>query len=150
MCQVIPMDTGDTVCTHRTSSSRGTGHMWHYTRYARMCTSGGAVLTSCKQLVQAKVAEVASEYPDSTRARMQNLASEFRVPYWDWAMHPPENDSIYPIAMSTQTAQVTLPNGTETTIPNPLFSYSFHPMIHDDLYFSVSCSHQVGICHDTD
>lgn len=49
------------------------------------------------------------------------------MPYWDWAAVPPSGEGSFPASVQKPDIEVTLGNGT-TTIPNPLFAYTFHPL----------------------
>ena len=66
----------------------------------------------------------------------QTAALNLRIPYWDWAMNPPNNGPTFPSVLSDSTTQVTYPNGTTATIPNPIYSYEFHPLVPSDFYVS--------------
>lgn len=68
----------------------------------------------------------------STRDRYASAAASFRIPYWDWAATPPAGESILPASLMAENVTVNTPNGTGM-IPNPLFSYQFHPLSATDL-----------------
>ena len=71
--------------------------------------------------------EVVNDFPTGPdRDRYSSAASDFRIPYWDWAATPPDGQSVFPDAVSAPTVTVNAPNGT-ATIDNPLYSYKFHP-----------------------
>lgn len=76
--------------------------------------------------------DVVSEFTGDQQAQYARAAANFRIPYWDWAAAPPAGWGVLLWEMGgEQTIQVTMPNGT-TTIPNPLFSYNFHPLSSTD------------------
>jgi tyrosinase len=58
----------------------------------------------------------------------------WRHPYWDWAAAPSDGKSVLPSSMSSPTADVVMPNGTNT-IANPLYAYRFHQVSMDDFYY---------------
>lgn len=76
---------------------------------------------------------IVNEFTGDQKTRYAQAAANFRIPYWDWAASPPAGWGVLPWEMGgEQTIQVTMPNGT-TTIPNPLWSYNFHPLSSTDL-----------------
>ncbi|PSN64506.1 Di-copper centre-containing protein [Corynespora cassiicola Philippines] len=73
-----------------------------------------------------------AEFPEGDLKDRSNAAlATFRMPYWDWATVPPSGEGTLPSSLSSPTIDVKLPNGTKS-IPNPLFSYSFHPINTND------------------
>ena len=82
-----------------------------------------------EQVLYKHMQDVVGEFPaGSDRDRYSAAASTFRIPYWDWAAAPPSGQSVLPSSVGdSATVQVDAPNGT-TTIKNPLFSYTFHPL----------------------
>lgn len=73
-----------------------------------------------EQTLYKHVTAIANEYTDpGLKQRFQTAAAKFRVPYWDWAL-----DSTLPDIIARQ-AKVTVltPQGQNTEIPNPLYSY---------------------------
>lgn len=76
-----------------------------------------------EQELVAVAQQIASTYPDSTRAAMQAAASTLRMPYWDWAADP-GSGPVLPDTVSQP--QITI-NGTQgqEAIKNPLYSYAF-------------------------
>lgn len=84
-----------------------------------------------QQVLYGIIQDIASSFPDSTRARYQQAAATFRVPYWDWAAVPPSGDQYFPVSVGgSTTASVVTPqsNGQAVQIPNPLYSYKFAPL----------------------
>lgn len=77
---------------------------------------------------------IASEFGT---AEYENAALNLRIPYWDWAMNPPNSGPVLATQLSDVTAQVTYPNGTSAIVPNPLYSFSFHPLQPSDFPVSV-------------
>lgn len=72
---------------------------------------------------------IASLYPaGSQRTRFQQAAQTFRMPYWDWAIMPPKNQSVLPLSIGGEPDIVADgPNGPQL-IANPLFSFTFKPL----------------------
>ncbi|PNP38350.1 hypothetical protein TGAMA5MH_09708 [Trichoderma gamsii] len=64
------------------------------------------------------------------RLLYQQAASEFRIPYWDWASPAPAGQSHFPDVFWNSTLTQYGPNGVQV-IRNPLYSYSFHPLDED-------------------
>ncbi|KAM0516939.1 hypothetical protein ACHAPE_005051 [Trichoderma viride] len=64
------------------------------------------------------------------RLLYQQAASEFRIPYWDWASPAPAGQSHFPGVFWNSTLTQYGPNGVQV-IRNPLYSYSFHPLDED-------------------
>jgi tyrosinase len=84
-----------------------------------------------QQVLYSTMQEVVNDFPvGPDRDRYASVASDFRIPYWDWAAAPPEGQSVLPDAVTAPTVTVNGPNGT-ATIDNPLFSYKFHPNSND-------------------
>lgn len=89
-----------------------------------------------KERIYANAREVISEFPEgSFKKRMMNALQAFRLPYWDAAAVPPNGEGSYPWCVQRRTIVIELPGGDSTvrsTIPNPLYSYSFHPVPVED------------------
>lgn len=80
--------------------------------------------------------DAVNEFPrGSQRQRYASAVLSWRFPYWDWAAPPPSGQSVWPASLQSPTVDVTMPNGTNT-IPNPLYSYQFHPVSTSDFYYS--------------
>jgi tyrosinase len=75
------------------------------------------------------VQQIASYWPDGeVKQRYQDAANNFRIPYWDWAMTPPEGESVLPDSIGgSPYVDVDGPNGMQR-ISNPLFNYEFKPL----------------------
>jgi tyrosinase len=75
--------------------------------------------------------KIANEFP-AGKKRTNNVAAAetLRIPYWDWAANI---SPVLPTAVSSQTIQVTRPNGNKATITNPLYSYHFNPLSASDM-----------------
>lgn len=72
---------------------------------------------------------IASLYPEGPmRDRYQKAAATFRLPYWDWAVRPPANESCLPLSIGGG-PNVTAdgPDGPQV-IANPLYSFAFKPL----------------------
>lgn len=72
--------------------------------------------------MQQHALDIANQYQD--QQRWSSAAQNLRAPYWDWATNsvpPPE-------VISLQTVDITTPDGNTTTVPNPLYQYTFNPI----------------------
>lgn len=87
-----------------------------------------------EQVLHDRAVEIAKEYPaGDDQDKAMEIADKVRLPYWDWAMDPPNNEEgCMPASLRRPTATVTFPNGTTGTIANPLYRYDFHPLNYDD------------------
>ena len=76
------------------------------------------------------VQKVAAQFPVESRARYQECATRFRVPYWDWASYPSKDDGYFPVIVGQENINVITPTsgGKEVSIPNPLYSTKFSPL----------------------
>ncbi|KAL1884276.1 hypothetical protein VTK73DRAFT_3260 [Phialemonium thermophilum] len=62
------------------------------------------------------------------RQRYQTAANTFRIPYWDWAAHPPAGEPVLPSSISGSSfVDIDGPSGVQR-IANPLFTYQFKPL----------------------
>ncbi|KAH0495878.1 hypothetical protein TgHK011_009406 [Trichoderma gracile] len=76
---------------------------------------------------------IADMFTNATeRSLYRQAASDFRIPYWDWASPAPEGQSHFPDVFWNSTTIQYGPNGVQV-IRNPLYSYSFHPLDGDAL-----------------
>ena len=76
-----------------------------------------------QQVLQRHAIAIADTYTVN-RAAWQKAAAELRQPFWDWA-----SNSVPPAeVISQQQVTITRPDGTRGQVPNPLFSYRFHPI----------------------
>ncbi|KAK6865875.1 tyrosinase [Apiospora arundinis] len=82
-----------------------------------------------EQVMYNVVQYIASLYPAGPqRARFQEAAQTFRMPYWDWAAMPPNNQSVLPFSVGGEPdIMADGPNGLQL-IANPLFTYTFKPL----------------------
>ena len=73
--------------------------------------------------------DIASWYTDSNeRAIHLVAATEFRIPYMDWAAVPSDGGSLLPPGVGAgKTINVSGPNGVQE-INNPLLAYQFKPL----------------------
>ncbi|KAH7396791.1 hypothetical protein DE146DRAFT_763956 [Phaeosphaeria sp. MPI-PUGE-AT-0046c] len=71
----------------------------------------------------------------SARDGAMETANRVRLPFWDWAIDPPNSDGNMPSSLRRPMVTVTNPDGTKSDIRNPLYRYDFHPLKSDD--FSV-------------
>ncbi|ORY65943.1 tyrosinase precursor [Pseudomassariella vexata] len=72
---------------------------------------------------------IASLYPEGPQQDLFTQAAlNFRMPYWDWAVTPPNGTSVLPLSVGgSPDVEVDGPNGRQR-IGNPLFSYTFKPL----------------------
>ncbi|KAA8567299.1 hypothetical protein MFRU_007g03280 [Monilinia fructicola] len=75
---------------------------------------------------------IAQQFTGSNSEAYHQAALTLRIPYWDWAANPANNGPILPDVLSNPTASITYPNGSTATVPNPLYSYKFHPLVPSD------------------
>ncbi len=77
-----------------------------------------------EQSLQVNALAVANAFSGRQRTRYVNAANSLRLPYWDWAMTPPQGEEAFPQMFTQQTVTVNTPTGRQQ-ISNPLQSYSF-------------------------
>lgn len=82
-----------------------------------------------QNILYSKIQDIASLWEDvEDRTRYQAAASNFRIPYWDWAANPPAGESVLPKSIGgSEFVDVNGPNGDQR-IANPLFNYEFKPL----------------------
>jgi hypothetical protein len=74
-------------------------------------------------VLQQHAREIASHYQQD-REHWVIAAENLRAPYWDWAtksVPPPE-------VVSLQHVEIITPDGKTTSVPNPLYQYTFNPV----------------------
>ncbi|KAG8810691.1 hypothetical protein FRC17_002833, partial [Serendipita sp. 399] len=76
-----------------------------------------------EQALATHVTAIANEYQGDVKAKYVAAAAKFRLPYWDWAANRDLPDFI----SIQKEVTVHSPTGLRT-FPNPLYSYTFHPM----------------------
>ncbi|KAF1998318.1 Di-copper centre-containing protein [Amniculicola lignicola CBS 123094] len=112
-------------------NSNGTGTMGYCPHDSNMFAPWHRpYLAAFEQVLHNIAMEIANEFPEGKeRENNQESASRLRLPFWDWAMDPPNAaEGVMPASLRTPTASVGLPNGTRTEIANPLYQYVFHPL----------------------
>jgi tyrosinase-like protein len=87
------------------------------------------VSTRTQNILYSVMQDIASLWPNQEdRTRYQSAATNFRIPYWDWALSPPAGESVLPKSIGgKEFVDIDGPNG-EQRIANPLFSYVFKPL----------------------
>ena len=80
-----------------------------------------------EQVLHEIMQHIASWYPESVKGKYVAAASNFRIPYWDWAAPAPSGQSVLPLSVQSPTVEVDGPSGKQL-IGNPLFSYAFQPL----------------------
>ena len=95
-----------------------------------------------EQVLHDRAVDVANEYPiGEARDKALSIAARVRIPYWDWAMDPPNpEEGVIPGNLRCRTVTITFPNGTVGDIPNPLYRYDFHPLNYD-AFAPLVCHH---------
>jgi tyrosinase len=74
-------------------------------------------------VIQQHALEIAKTYR-TDQQQWLSAAQNLRAPYWDWATNsvpPPE-------VISLQTVNIITPDGKTTSVPNPLYQYTFNPV----------------------
>jgi len=74
-------------------------------------------------VLQQHAIEVANTYRNNQQHWL-SVAQNLRAPYWDWATNsvpPPE-------VISLQTVNIITPDGKTSSVPNPLYQYTFNPI----------------------
>jgi hypothetical protein len=77
-----------------------------------------------QQVLQQHALDIAKQYQTQDRHRWVTAAEDLRAPYWDWATNsvpPPE-------VVSMQSVKIITPDGKTTSVPNPLYQYTFNPI----------------------
>ncbi|KAF1844065.1 Di-copper centre-containing protein [Cucurbitaria berberidis CBS 394.84] len=85
-----------------------------------------------EQALYQSIQEVIDDFPSDEQDRLRDAASTLRMPYWDWAMDPGQNQPVVPALMRDQQVTVNKPEG-RVTIRNPLYSYSFGDSLPDEI-----------------
>ncbi|PVI06884.1 Di-copper centre-containing protein [Periconia macrospinosa] len=86
-----------------------------------------------EKLLHDQALAIVNEIKDATvKAKWRTAASKLRLPYWDWALKAPAGEHLMPTSIADETIPITFPNGTTKSISNPLFKYTFHPLIPSD------------------
>ena len=101
-----------------------------------------AYIALFEQTLYKHIVDAVNEFPASQRQRYASAVLSWRFPYWDWAVPSPSGQSAFPTSLSSSTISVTMPNGT-ATIPNPLYSYHFHPVTQKDFYYNPVSTKQL-------
>ncbi|KAF2445573.1 Di-copper centre-containing protein [Karstenula rhodostoma CBS 690.94] len=113
---------------------KGDGYYW--SRYSGYCTHDSNIfptwhrpfLALFEEVLYLNCREAVSALPEGElKDRYWKALPSLRLPYWDWAAIPPEEEGTLPASVQADTVNVTMPNGT-VTIKNPLHSYKFHPL----------------------
>lgn len=76
-----------------------------------------------QQVIQQHALEIAKTYR-TDQQQWLSAAQNLRAPYWDWATNsvpPPE-------VISLQNVNIITPDGKTTSVPNPLYQYTFNPV----------------------
>jgi tyrosinase len=83
-----------------------------------------------EQVLYGLIQQIASSFPDSSRARYEQAAASFRIPYWDWAAQPAAGDYFPNAVGKSATISVITPqsDGKQVPIDNPLYTYKFNPL----------------------
>ncbi|KAF2996411.1 hypothetical protein E8E13_002136 [Curvularia kusanoi] len=102
-------------------------------------------LALVEELIYRNAKDVVDGFPDGElKARMIAALPSLRIPFWDAAAVPPVGTGSYPWTVQRKTIDVELPDGTGSvmkTIPNPLFTYAFHPTPGKALFGKLPWTH---------
>lgn len=94
-----------------------------------------------EQILHDRAVDIANEYPTgAARDSAMETANRLRLPFWDWAIDPPNSDGNIPSSLRNPMATVTTPDGKKSEIKNPLYRYDFHPLKSDDFSVLVKCA----------
>ena len=74
-------------------------------------------------MLQQHAVDIAKKYQQD-RDRWLTAAQNLRLPYWDWATNsvPPRE------VIALQNVNIVTPDGRTTSVPNPLYQYTFNPV----------------------
>ncbi|OAG11374.1 Di-copper centre-containing protein [Paraphaeosphaeria sporulosa] len=112
------------------------GDDYYWSRYSGYCTHDSNIfptwhrpfLALFEEVLYLNCRETVSALPNGElKERYLKALPSLRLPYWDWAAIPPEEEGTLPASVQAEFVNVTMPNGT-VTITNPLHSYKFHPL----------------------
>ncbi|KAL5439756.1 hypothetical protein PMIN06_009849 [Paraphaeosphaeria minitans] len=112
------------------------GDDYYWSRYSGYCTHDSNIfptwhrpfLALFEEVLYLNCREAVSALPNGElKERYLKALPSVRLPYWDWAAIPPEEEGTLPASVQAEFVNVTMPNGT-VTITNPLHSYKFHPL----------------------
>jgi hypothetical protein len=110
-----------------------------------------------EQILHDRAVDIANEYPEGeARDNALKVAHKVRLPYWDWALDPKNDEGAMPACLRRTSVAVSRPDGSKSEMPNPLYQYNFHPLKYDDfsilvgnssefeVLWSESCSRVIG------
>lgn len=116
-----------TANTARRSFQLGIGRTVHYMRFVispiSLCLPSFDVIPRTQQTLQRHAADIAATYT-TNREDMQKVATDMRLPFWDWARHALPPPQFYD---HRKFPQVTIikPDGSRGPVENPLLGYRF-------------------------
>lgn len=77
---------------------------------------------------------VASFPPGATHDKYALAAISLRIPYWDWAETPTAGQPVVPACITDKyISGLVTPSGVQNNVINPLFRYTFHPLVPSDM-----------------
>jgi tyrosinase len=86
-----------------------------------------------EQILHDRAVDIANEYPKgAARDNALKVAHKVRLPYWDWALDPTDGEGAMPVCLRRPSVTLTGPDGSKSTVQNPLYQYNFHPLKYDD------------------
>ncbi|POS84884.1 hypothetical protein EPUL_005609 [Erysiphe pulchra] len=107
---------------------------WHrpYLALYEVCITikfGTKKMTLFKQILSDMIKDIAQRYPaGAIRDRYVVAATNFRIPYWDWAANRFDGESVLPRSFGeSPSININGPVGRQV-IANPLFTYRFQPL----------------------
>ncbi|KAI4271546.1 MAG: hypothetical protein LQ337_005945 [Flavoplaca oasis] len=89
---------------------------------------------AAKEIIWLNAQWIAARYPAPQRAQYRAAARTLRIPFWDWSL-----DATMPPEVSQPTIYINAPEGT-VNVPNPLYSYTFHPLPSEDEFPPIGSS----------
>ena len=92
---------------------------WHFAGYCA-CNN---IYVIIQQVIQQHALEIAKTYR-TDQQQWLSAAQNLRAPYWDWA----SNSVPPPEVISLQTVNIITADGRTTSVPNPLYQYTFNPI----------------------
>lgn len=97
-----------------------------------------AYLALFEQAFYACVQNVVASFPQGAlHDRYATAAVSIRIPYWDWAQQPAPGQPVIPASITAKYINgLVTPTGTQNNVINPLFRYTFHPLVGKDMIYN--------------
>lgn len=120
------------------SSSVGIDHILSSLRYTTNSTFHQDMTHSLQEQLYRNAQYWASTAIGDQRDRYAAAARSFRMPYWDWARG--EEGGAVPEFFTTEQISVSRPNGSTSSMWNPLYTYRFSALPPDGFNDKVRLS----------